>query len=111
MSELAKNFIAGGAGGISLVLSGHPLDTIKVRLQTIPFPKPGQKPMYTGMWDCVTKTVKYEGIFRGLYKGMSAPLVGVTPIFALNFFGNDFGKKIQQTNQGTITFDFRVISF
>ena len=67
--------------------------------------------MYTGMWDCLTKTVQYEGIFRGLYKGMSAPLVGVTPIFALNFFGNDFGKKIQQTNQGTITFDFRVISF
>ena len=30
MSELGKNFIAGGAGGMSAVLSGHPFDTIKV---------------------------------------------------------------------------------
>ena len=26
-----KNFIAGGVGGSCLVLTGHPLDTIKVR--------------------------------------------------------------------------------
>ena len=101
MSELAKNFIAGGAGGVSAVLSGHPFDTIKVRLQTMPMPTAGSKPMYTGMWDCVAKTVKYEGVFRGLYKGMSAPLVGVSPIFALSFFGNDFGKKLQQSKPGT----------
>lgn len=58
------------------MLSGHPFDTIKVRLQTMPVPKPGEKPMYTGMWNCVVKTVKLEGFF-GLYKGMSAPLVGI----------------------------------
>ena len=27
-----KNFIAGGAGGVCLVLTGQPLDTIKERL-------------------------------------------------------------------------------
>jgi hypothetical protein len=32
---------------------------------------------------------------------MGAPLVGVTPIFALSFFGNDFGKKLQNAKQGT----------
>ena len=96
-----KSFVAGGAGGMSAVLSGHPFDTIKVRLQTMPMPKLGEKPMYTGMWDCVAKTVKYEGVFKGLYKGMGAPLVGVTPIFALSFFGNDFGKKLQNAKQGT----------
>ena len=26
-----KNFVAGGVGGVCLVLVGHPLDTIKVR--------------------------------------------------------------------------------
>jgi len=96
-----KSFVAGGAGGMSAVLSGHPFDTIKVRLQTMPMPKLGERPMYTGMWDCVAKTVKYEGVFKGLYKGMGAPLVGVTPIFALSFFGNDFGKKLQNAKQGT----------
>ena len=33
-----KNFIAGGFGGICLVLSGHPFDTIKVRMQNMPVP-------------------------------------------------------------------------
>ena len=56
--------------------------------------------MYTGMWDCVVKTVKFEGLFGGLYKGMSAPLVGVTPIFALSFLGNDLGRKIQESHPG-----------
>ena len=30
MAEQIKDFIAGGAGGICAVVSGHPLDTIKV---------------------------------------------------------------------------------
>lgn len=28
-----KNFLAGGVGGICLVVAGHPLDTIKVCFQ------------------------------------------------------------------------------
>lgn len=92
-----KNLLAGGFGGICVVASGHPFDTIKVRLQTMPVPEPGQAPRYTGAVDCVAKTVRLEGI-RGLYKGMGAPLVGVAPIFALSFMGNGIGKKLQQTS-------------
>lgn len=64
----------------------------KVRLQTMSV-KPGEKPMYAGTWDCISKTVKHEG-FRGLYKGMAAPLAGVSPIFAISFFGYGVGKKL-----------------
>ena len=59
------------------------------------------------MWNCVVKTVKFEGFF-GLYKGMSAPLIGVTPIFALSFFGNDFGKKMQSCQRGKNIFYFKI---
>lgn len=90
----SKNIIAGGCGGICVVLSGHPFDTVKVRLQTMPVPGPGQAPLYAGAMDCVKKTIKNEGFFRGLYKGMGAPLAGVAPIFALSFFGNDLGKTL-----------------
>ncbi|KAG8541791.1 hypothetical protein GDO81_028247, partial [Engystomops pustulosus] len=34
----------------------------------------------------------------GLYKGMGAPLAGVTPIMAMTFFGFSLGKKLQQTH-------------
>ncbi|KRG03055.1 congested-like trachea protein isoform X2 [Drosophila mojavensis] len=93
-----KSFITGGFGGICNVLSGHPLDTIKVRLQTMPRPAPGEKPMYSGTLDCATKTIRNEG-FRGLYKGMSAPLTGVAPIFAMCFAGYALGKRLQQRGE------------
>ncbi|XP_073795635.1 mitochondrial carnitine/acylcarnitine carrier protein isoform X4 [Danio rerio] len=84
-----KNFVAGGFGGICLLLAGHPLDTIKVRLQT------QDCAVYKGTFDCFRKTVSKEGIF-GLYKGMGAPLAGVTPMMALNFFGFGLGKELLQ---------------
>jgi len=91
-----KGFLAGGFGGVCVVLSGHPLDTLKVRLQTMPLPKPGEAPLYTGTFDCAKKIITKEG-FKGFYKGMATPLVGVAPIFALSFAGFNFGKSIQQT--------------
>jgi solute carrier family 25 carnitine/acylcarnitine transporter 20/29 len=91
----SKGFIAGGFGGVCLVLTGHPLDTMKVRLQTMPKPAPGQSPIYTGTFDCAKKIFLKEGPL-GFYKGMAAPVVGVTPIFALSFFGFNVGKALQQ---------------
>lgn len=32
----------------------------------------------------------------GFYKGMAAPVIGVTPIFAVSFFGYNVGKSMQQ---------------
>jgi hypothetical protein len=58
--------LSGGAGGISLVFVGHPLDLIKVRLQTMPTPAPGEKPMYTGMGDVFKQTIAKEGVRKHL---------------------------------------------
>ncbi|XP_074053991.1 mitochondrial carnitine/acylcarnitine carrier protein [Macrotis lagotis] len=90
-----KNFLAGGFGGVCVVVVGHPLDTVKVRLQTQPKNLPGQPPLYSGTFDCFKKTLFREGI-RGLYRGMAAPLVGSTPMFAVCFFGFGLGKRLQQ---------------
>lgn len=90
-----KYFISGGFGGVCTVVAGHPLDTIKVRLQTMPLPAPGEQPQYRGTYDCAAQTIRKEG-FRGLYRGMSAPLTGVAPIFAMSFFGFGLGKRLQQ---------------
>jgi solute carrier family 25 (mitochondrial carnitine/acylcarnitine transporter), member 20/29 len=91
-TPLWKQFVSGGVGGAALVLVGHPLDTIKVKVQTMTV-VPGKPPPYSGTFDCAAKIIRAEGP-RGLYRGMSSPLVGVTPMYALCFFGYGVGKKI-----------------
>ncbi|KAK5106798.1 carnitine transporter [Lithohypha guttulata] len=83
-----RSLAAGGVGGVCAVVVGHPFDLVKVRLQT------AEKGVYTGAMDVVRRTVAREGMFRGLYAGVSAPLVGVTPMFAVSFWGYDMGKKL-----------------
>jgi len=82
-----KAFISGGFGGVSAVLVGHPFDLTKTRLQTAP------QGTYRGGIDVVKQTLARDGI-RGMYRGMGPPLIGVTPIFAISFWGYDLGKKI-----------------
>lgn len=106
--QKVKSMLAGGFGGICVVLSGHPFDTVKVRLQTQPLPAAGEKPMYSGAMDCVKKTIAKEGP-KGLYKGMGAPLVGTAPIFALSFFGFDWGKQLVKDISGTGSKDLNAL--
>ncbi|KAK7207637.1 mitochondrial carrier domain-containing protein [Myxozyma melibiosi] len=82
-----KSFASGGVGGICAVLVGHPFDLIKVRLQT------AEKGVYSGAFDALKKTVARDGVM-GVYRGVSPPLLGVTPMFAISFWGYDLGKRI-----------------
>ncbi|CEL09658.1 mitochondrial carrier domain-containing protein [Aspergillus pseudodeflectus] len=83
-----RSFAAGGVGGVCAVVVGHPFDLVKVRLQT------AEKGVYSGAIDVVKRTIAREGLMRGLYAGVSAPLVGVTPMFAVSFWGYDLGKTL-----------------
>lgn len=80
-TKMARDVAAGTAGGIAVTLVGHPFDTLKVRLQT----QSATKPVYSGMIDCLTKTLRWEG-FGGLYKGVASPLVGQM-FFRATLFG------------------------
>lgn len=60
--------------GIALVYVGQPLDTVKVKMQTFPH-------LYTGMLDCIKRTLKSDGFIRGLY-------AGTTPAIAANVAEN-----------------------
>ncbi|TGJ79933.1 hypothetical protein E0Z10_g8840 [Xylaria hypoxylon] len=83
-----RSFAAGGFGGICAVVVGHPFDLVKVRMQT------AERGVYSSAVDVVRKSVARDGLRRGLYAGVSAPLVGVTPMFAVSFWGYDLGKQL-----------------
>ncbi|KAF2664541.1 putative mitochondrial carnitine:acyl carnitine carrier [Microthyrium microscopicum] len=91
-SDLVKSlraFASGGVGGICAVLTGHPFDLVKVNLQT------AEKGTYNGAMDVVRKIIAQRGA-AGLYAGVTAPLYGVTPMFAISFWGYDVGKSLVQ---------------
>ena len=67
------------------MLVGHPFDLVKVRMQT---GGGGSNSVASIM----TKTFAQDGV-SGLYRGVSAPLVAVAPIFAVNFWGYEMGKR------------------
>ncbi|KUJ16673.1 mitochondrial carrier [Mollisia scopiformis] len=83
-----RSLAAGGFGGVCAVIVGHPFDLVKVRLQT------AERGAYSSALDVVRKSVARDGLRRGLYAGVSAPLVGVTPMFAVSFWGYDVGKGL-----------------
>ena len=70
---------------------GHPLDTIKVRIQSMEV-VPGKAPQYTGMIDCAKQIVNKQG-FKGLYSGMAGPLAGAVPQLPYTTSFSGAGKR------------------
>ncbi|EGD78484.1 hypothetical protein PTSG_09180 [Salpingoeca rosetta] len=65
---LLRDVMAGSCSGVAITLVGHPLDTVKTRLQA-----QSTHRMYTGTLDCIKQTLKNEGV-AGFYKGAASPL-------------------------------------
>lgn len=74
----------------------HPYDLIKVRLQSQPLHRPL---IYKGPWHCFRDTVAKEG-YRGLYRGLSSPLIGATVENAVVFLVyNQFNQFVRSWQQ------------
>jgi len=82
------DFSGGFFGGVASTYIGHPLDTVKVRLQT----QSKTNPKYKGAWHCFRTILKQEK-FRGLYKGVTSPLAGIALMNATIF--SVYGRSLQ----------------
>lgn len=76
--DYAINFIAGAVSGAASVVVGHPLDTVKVRLQI------SDPSKYSGTLDCFKKMVSSEGTVA-LFRGMMSPMLFASVINAIVF--------------------------
>ncbi|XP_017553639.1 solute carrier family 25 member 45 isoform X1 [Pygocentrus nattereri] len=95
-------FIAGWISGAVGLTIGHPMDTVKVRLQT--------QSTYKGIFDCVVRTYRHEG-FHGFFKGMAFPVFSVavsnSVIFgsysnALNYLTQSQHREHDQGNKAPL---------
>jgi hypothetical protein len=84
--EALKDIVYGSAAGIVGKFIEYPFDTVKVRLQSQP---DGLPLRYTGPLDCFKQSLKQDG-FAGLYRGISAPLVGAAVETSSLFFSVSF---------------------
>lgn len=71
---------------------------MKVRLQT---------GLYNSSVQCVKLTLVKDGL-PGFYRGVLPPLLGVTPMFAVSFWGYDVGKKIVTSFTGKEVTNFSI---
>lgn len=82
LSQATKDIAFGSIAGMVSKVFEHPFDLVKVRLQTQSADRP---PRYAGAFDCFKQTYLQEGI-RGLYRGLSMPVLGATLENACLFF-------------------------
>eukprot|EP01139_Manchomonas_bermudensis_P019226 Amastigsp_a676517_114.p1 type:complete len:300 gc:universal Amastigsp_a676517_114:949-50(-) len=80
-----KDFTGGWIGGLCRIPIGHPLDTLKVRMQTTT--------KYRNMFHAFVDLWRTEGI-RGLYRGAQSPAIGMAALNASLFVSYGHGKRL-----------------
>ncbi|KAJ5799119.1 uncharacterized protein N7518_001187 [Penicillium psychrosexuale] len=93
--EAIKDIIFGSSAGMAGKLIEYPFDTVKVRLQSQAEHLPLR---YAGPLDCFRQSIRADG-FRGLYRGISAPMAGAAVETSCLFFSY---RLIQDTLRATV---------
>ncbi|XP_011407770.1 PREDICTED: mitochondrial basic amino acids transporter-like [Amphimedon queenslandica] len=86
MTDLPHDFVAGSVAGAASMIPSHPLDLVKVRQQTLKLKGAG----ITSFCEIAKK----EEFIKGLYKGMSFPIVGQAIINSIVFMTQGFTEKL-----------------
>ncbi|KAK4039282.1 mitochondrial carrier domain-containing protein [Parachaetomium inaequale] len=86
--EAIEDILYGSIAGVVGKYIEYPFDTVKVRLQSQPDHLPLQ---YRGPLDCFRQSVRADGLL-GLYRGISAPLVGAALENSSLFFWERLGR-------------------
>eukprot|EP00898_Chlorokybus_atmophyticus_P003412 jgi/Chlat1/4071/Chrsp26S04006 len=81
-----EELLAGTVGGTAGIVVGHPLDLIKVRLQSQQLSSTANAGVvrFAGPLDCLLKTVRLEGPLA-LFKGVGPPIASNVPCQAIVF--------------------------
>ncbi|OQR91811.1 ADP/ATP translocase [Achlya hypogyna] len=89
------NLAAGGAAGGTTLFFVYPLDFARTRLGADV--GVGASRQYHGLWDCLTKTVKSDGV-TGLYRGLGVSITGIVVYRAAFFGGYDTARDLLLTD-------------
>jgi len=91
-TSLGMKLVGGAIAGITGTCVIYPLDMVKTRLQNQARGLGGGSAQYRGGFHAFQSIVQREG-FRGLYRGLPANLVGITPEKAIKLAVNDYARE------------------
>ncbi|GAM24247.1 hypothetical protein SAMD00019534_074220 [Acytostelium subglobosum LB1] len=100
-----NELISGSVGGMSSMLAGHPFDTIKVLMQDAS----GNLPKFKSGWHALSYTVQNEGV-RGIYKGMSVPMLTVSIVNSIFFASYSSCSKYLHPQESPVPYHIVAIS-
>ena len=86
-SGLFQTLAPGAVGGVCNTLAGHPMDLVKVRWQVVGCATDtasSSSAHNSSLLSTLRSILERNGV-RGLYQGVSAPLIAVVPAFAVSF--------------------------
>lgn len=86
MLETIIEFVAGGVSGAVAVFLGHPLDFVKIRLQS-------SVGTYAGPLDCFAQAVRREGPLS-VFRGVLPPMLNSVVLSGTLFGGYGHGKRL-----------------
>jgi len=89
----AGNLAAGGAAGATSLLIVYPLDFARTRLGA-DVGKAAADREFKGLFDCVIKSYKADGLIRGLYPGFISSVQGIIIYRAIYFGAYDTAKTM-----------------
>lgn len=89
----AGNLAAGGAAGATSLMIVYPLDFARTRLGADVGKAAGDRE-FKGLFDCIAKSYKADGIIRGLYPGFISSVQGIIIYRAIYFGAYDTAKEM-----------------
>ncbi|KAI8908624.1 hypothetical protein PhCBS80983_g04313 [Powellomyces hirtus] len=102
----SHSLAAGAIAGAVEATFTYPTEYVKTQLQ-LQSKGPGQR--FNGPWDCVVKTVRERGFF-GLYRGLSALVIGTASKAGIRFLSFEQFKKLLADENGKVAGERMVLA-
>ncbi|KAG7794166.1 hypothetical protein KL929_005277 [Ogataea haglerorum] len=97
LNDSLREIIVGSVSGAIGKIIEFPFDTVKVRLQ---YSRSLSSPIFTSTLDCITKTYKNEGIYKGFWRGLPSPMIGASLEASSLFFSYKIAQDLINISQG-----------
>jgi hypothetical protein len=90
--SMATNMLCGAGAGLTAQVSTFPGDVIRKKMHIDG--KLNEKRKYANTIDCIKKTIRTEGLRKGVYSGLTVSAIKTIPSASIQFASFEFLKKM-----------------